>query len=80
MYSKANNNHSSPNLFSVVGYGTFITHGHWKNKRNIEVCLVKDYIRILPKGNWFPYVIPLRESSFWALKFEVTEQELRDLD
>ncbi|MFX1392625.1 MAG: hypothetical protein ACFFAH_03540 [Promethearchaeota archaeon] len=26
-------------LLSVVGYGTFITHGYWKDKLNVEVCL-----------------------------------------
>ena len=63
-----------------MGYGTFITHGHWKNKQNIEVCRVKNYIRILPKGNWFPYVLHSKKSSFWALKFVVNEQELIELD
>lgn len=80
MYPKSNHNQPSSNPISVVGYGTLITHGHWKNKKNIEVCIIKNYIRILPKGNWFPYVLSLKESSFFALKFEVTEQELRDLD
>jgi gamma-glutamylcyclotransferase (GGCT)/AIG2-like uncharacterized protein YtfP len=72
--------HVSSTSFSVVGYGTFITHGHWRNKHNIEVCLVRNYIRIFPKGNWFPYVLPLKNSSFWALKFDVNEQELLELD
>ncbi|MHA1294760.1 MAG: gamma-glutamylcyclotransferase family protein [Promethearchaeota archaeon] len=67
-------------LISIVGYGTFITHYHWKGKRNVEVCLVKDYIRIFPQGNWFPYVLPCKGSSFWALKFDVNESQLKDLD
>jgi len=73
-------NHISSTLFSVVGYGTFIIHGHWKSKHNVEVCLVRNYIRILPEGNWFPYVLPSKNSSFWALKFDVNEQELSELD
>jgi len=46
----------------------------------VEVCLVKDYIRIFPKNNWFPYVLPLKNSSFNALVFKVNTQELEALD
>ncbi len=67
-------------IFSVVGYGTFITHGLWKHKLNVEVCIVKNYVRIFPEGNWFPYVLPLKESSFNALKFCVSKEELEELD
>ena len=65
---------------SVIGYGTFITQGYWKNKKNVEVCLVNNFIRIFPKNSWFPFVLPLKKSSFWALKFEVTEGQLKELD
>jgi gamma-glutamylcyclotransferase (GGCT)/AIG2-like uncharacterized protein YtfP len=65
---------------SVIGYGTFITRNLWKDKRNVEVCKVKGYKRIFPEGNWFPYVLPSESSSFWALKFEVNEEELKQLD
>ena len=65
---------------SVIGYGTFITRGHWKNKKNVELCKVINFIRIFPKGNWFPFVLPLENSSFWALKFDVNEEQLKDLD
>ncbi len=67
-------------IFSVVGYGTFITHGLWKDKLNVEVCTVKNYVRIFPKGNWFPYVVPLEKSSFNALKFCVSKEDLEELD
>jgi len=66
--------------FSVVGYGTFITKGYWKNKSNVEVCKVIGFRRVFPKGNWFPYVLPDPDSSFWALKFDVTKENLRELD
>ena len=65
--------------FSVIGYGTFITRGHWKDKLNVEPCLVTNFSRVYPQGYWFPIVFPSKE-SFWALKFEVTQQELEDLD
>jgi gamma-glutamylcyclotransferase (GGCT)/AIG2-like uncharacterized protein YtfP len=65
---------------SVVGYGTFITKGYWKNKSNVMVCRVIGFKRIFPKGNWFPYVLPDPDSSFWALKFDVNQEELRKLD
>lgn len=65
---------------SVIGYGTFITHGNWKNKKNVEVCKVSNFIRIFPQGNWYPFVLPLENSSFWALKFDVNEEQLEDLD
>lgn len=65
---------------SVVGYGTFITHGYWKDKKNVEVCLLNHFIRIYPKNSWFPFILPLKTSSFWALKFEVNEVELNGLD
>ena len=68
------------NLISVVGYGTFITKGLWKDKKNVVACIVEDFIRIFPRGNWFPYVLPLKKSSFWALKFDVDTQDLKSLD
>ena len=71
---------SSPNLHSVIGYGTFITNGLWKDKQEVTVCLVKDYIRILPEGSWFPYALPFNGGSFYALKFEVESKELKNLD
>ncbi|MFX0057531.1 MAG: gamma-glutamylcyclotransferase family protein [Candidatus Hodarchaeota archaeon] len=75
---KRNNNSFS--LYSVVGYGTFITRDYWRDKRNVEVCLVKNFIRIFPKGNWFPYVLPYKGASFYGLKFDVTHKELSHLD
>ena len=74
------NNESHHNLISVVGYGTFITKGHWKDKKDVEVCLVRNFIRVFPKGNWFPYTLKSPNSSFWALKFSVNEKQLKDLD
>ena len=71
----------SANFIPIIGYGTFITHDFWKDKRNVEVCIVKNYIRVyIPEKNWFPYALPLKNSSFKALKFEVTKQELEKLD
>jgi len=73
-------NISSPNLNSVIGYGTFITRGLWKGKQKVAVCLVKNYIRILPEGSWFPYALPFNGVSFYALKFDVESEELKNLD
>lgn len=67
-------------LISIVGYSTFITKGLWEGKKNVEPCLVTDYVRILPRGNWFPYVLPKKGSSFWVLKFDVNKLELMQLD
>lgn len=67
-------------LYSIVGYGTFITRGYWKDKKNVEVCNVKNYTRIFPKGCWYPYIIEAKSSSFWALKFDVDEEQLTKLD
>ncbi|MFX0047160.1 MAG: gamma-glutamylcyclotransferase family protein [Candidatus Hermodarchaeota archaeon] len=73
------NNSSSLNLFSIIGYGTFITRNLWKDKKNVEVCTVKNFTRIYPKNSWFPYVLPSK-GSFNALKFDVNQQELETLD
>ena len=71
----------STDFIPIIGYGTFITHGFWKDKRNVEVCVVKNFIRIfIPERNWFPYALPLKNSFFKALKFEVTKRELEELD
>lgn len=71
----------STDFISIIGYGTFITHGFWKDKKNVEVCVVKNFIRIfIPERNWFPYALPLKNSYFKALKFEVTKRELEELD
>jgi gamma-glutamylcyclotransferase (GGCT)/AIG2-like uncharacterized protein YtfP len=70
----------SYNLVSVIGYGTFISRGIWRTKKNVEVCVVKDYVRIYPEGYWYPFILPSEGSSFYALKFEVTKEELGQLD
>ena len=71
----------STDFIPIIGYGTFITHGFWKDKKNVEVCVVKNFIRIfIPERNWFPYALPLKNSYFKALKFEVTKRELEELD
>ncbi|MHA1688673.1 MAG: gamma-glutamylcyclotransferase family protein [Promethearchaeota archaeon] len=67
-------------LISVIGYGTFLTKGLWKNKKNVEPCLVKDHVRILPEGKWYPFVLEKKGESFWALKFSVSKEELKQLD
>ena len=66
-------------LSSIIGYGTFITSNLWKDKPNVEVCLVKNFTRIYPKGSWFPYALR-SNGSFKALKFDVNKQELETLD
>ncbi len=73
------NNSPSFNLISIVGYGTFITRNLWIDKTNVEICLVKNFTRIYPKGNWFPYALS-SNGSFKALKFDVDKQELETLD
>ena len=67
------------NFISVIGYGTFITLGHWKNKFNVEVCTVNNFTRIFPRNNWFPYALK-SAGSFKALKFAVTRVEIKFLD
>ncbi len=67
------------NFISVIGYGTFITRGLWKNKFNVEVCTVINYSRIFPGNNWFPYALK-SAGSFKALKFDVTKEEIYFLD
>ncbi len=74
-----NNDTSDSNFISVIGYGTFITLGHWKNKFNVEVCTVNNFTRIYPKGSWFPYALK-SAGSFNALKFAVTKEEIKLLD
>ena len=71
--------HKHSTYFSIIGYGTFITECFWKDKQGVQVCLVKNFTRIFPKNSWFPYVLPSK-NSFWALKFEVNEQQLSFLD
>ena len=80
MHSKNSSNKLDANLISIVGYGTFITHGYWKDKLNVEVCTVNNFVRIFPKGNWFPYALLLKNSSFRALKFCISKEELEELD
>ena len=73
------NNSTGFKLISIIGYGTFITRNLWKDKKNVEVCTVKNFTRIYPKNSWFPYVLRSK-GSFKALKFDVNEQELETLD
>ena len=74
-----NNDTSDSNFISVIGYGTFITRGLWKDKFNVEVCTVNSFTRIFPINSWFPYVLK-SSGSFKALKFDVTEEEIKLLD
>lgn len=74
-----NNNTSDSNFISVIGYGIFITRNLWKDKANVEVCLVKKFTRIYPQSSWFPYALR-SNGSFKALKFDVNKQELELLD
>jgi len=41
---------------------------------------VDNYARVFPNNNWFPYAIRSENSSFWALKFDVDEEQLKNLD
>ncbi len=72
-------NNDSSNSNFIIGYGTFITLGHWKNKFNVEVCTVNNFTRIFPRNNWFPYALK-SSGSFKALKFAVTKEEIKLLD
>ena len=72
-------NTSDSNFISVVGYGTFITRGLWKNKFNVEVCTVINFTRIFPRNSWFPYALK-STGSFQALKFDITKEEIYFLD
>lgn len=67
------------NTVSVIGYGTFITRGYWKNKQNVQPCLIHNYSRVFPSNYWFPIVFPSND-SFWALKFDVSYEQLAQLD
>jgi gamma-glutamylcyclotransferase (GGCT)/AIG2-like uncharacterized protein YtfP len=73
------NNSTRFNLISIIGYGTFITRNLWEDKKNVEVCTVKNFTRIYPKNSWFPYALRSK-GSFKALKFDVSEQELETFD
>jgi len=73
------NNTSDSNLQPIIGYGTFITRGLWKNKINVEVCTVNNFTRIYTKGSWFPYALK-SAGSFKALKFAVTKEEIKLFD
>ena len=73
------NNTSDSNLQPIIGYGTFITRGLWKNKINVEVCTVNNFTRIYPKGSWFPYALK-SDGSFKALKFAIPKEEIKLLD
>jgi hypothetical protein len=74
-----NNDTSDSNFISVIGYGTFITRGFWKDKFNVEICTVLNFTRIFPRNNWFPYALK-SAGSFQALKFNVTKEEIYFLD
>jgi len=74
-----NNDTSDSNFISVIGYGTFITRGLWKDKFNVEVCTVINFTRIFPTNSWFPYALK-SAGSFKALKFAVTKEEINFLD
>ncbi len=65
----------------VIGYGTFITHGVYKEKENVQPVIVKGYRRVFEKRRMrYPFVLEDQESSFVGLSFDIQKDYLRGLD
>ena len=51
----------------LVGYGTFITRGTWKNYASCRMCRVPGFRRVYdPKMAWFPFAIVDEEAEALA--------------
>ncbi|MFW9890271.1 MAG: gamma-glutamylcyclotransferase family protein [Candidatus Thorarchaeota archaeon] len=65
----------------LVGYGTFITKGTWKNYPSCRVCKVPGLRRMYdPKMAWFPFAIDDEETEMLAVCFLVDEDSLEAFD
>ncbi|MFW9889353.1 MAG: hypothetical protein ACFFER_14290 [Candidatus Thorarchaeota archaeon] len=69
---------SSPNPDQwLVGYGTFITRGTWKNYPSCRVCRVPGLRRVYdPKMAWFPFATDDEQAEMLAVCFLVDEDSL----
>lgn len=84
-----NNQESAESTKFVIGYGTFIikaANGDERFETITGVCEVKDFLRMYhPKfaevlGYWYPFAVKKEKSSFKALVYEVTEEDIESLD
>ncbi|MFW9887511.1 MAG: gamma-glutamylcyclotransferase family protein [Candidatus Thorarchaeota archaeon] len=65
----------------LVGYGTFITRGTWKNYLGCRVCRVPGLRRVYdPKMAWFPFAIVDEQAEMLAVCFLVDEDNLEAFD
>lgn len=65
----------------VAGYGSFITSGTWKDKLNPQICQVQGFRRVFNEQYaWYPFAIPDAKSTFLAIVFEVSGNQLSSLD
>jgi len=68
----------------IFGYGTFITSGIYQNFENVRAAYLPGYLRVLRPTDPFPYVLKDDSNTppkgFWGLVFEVTPDQLVDLD
>ncbi|MHA2143430.1 MAG: gamma-glutamylcyclotransferase family protein [Candidatus Thorarchaeota archaeon] len=65
----------------LVGYGTFITRGTWKNYPSCRVCRVPGLRRVYdPKMAWFPFAIVDEQAEMLAVCFLVDEDSLEAFD
>ena len=65
----------------LVGYGTFITTGTWKNYASCRICRVPGLRRVYnPKMAWFPFAIVDNQAEMLAVCFLVDEDSLESFD
>ena len=65
----------------LVGYGTFITRGTWKNYPSCRVCRVPGLRRVYdPKMAGFPFAIGDKQAEMLAVCFLVDEDSLEAFD
>ncbi len=66
---------------AVIGYGTLITRKEYHQASGVEPVFVSGYRRVLPSGNWYPFVLHDPDyEGFWALKFIVSLPRLYEID
>ncbi|MFW9890015.1 MAG: hypothetical protein ACFFER_17670, partial [Candidatus Thorarchaeota archaeon] len=65
----------------LVGYGTFITGGTWKNYPSCRVCRVPGLRRVYdPKMARFPFAVVDEQAEMLAVCFLVDENSLEAFD
>ena len=67
-------------MVTIATYGTLITRGWYRGKKNARPVIVRCFRRFYRKSSGFPVIVRDRNSSLWVLAFDADRDELSSMD